>query len=187
MFGNSTSKRLFATFEMIGMIVIILILIALSLTYLSETSASDDSLRKKVAQMDNEFEGVKYKIDEWEEMQSENVDVGKDEDNNDNEDNAEDGTDDNQNETNEENFEEGDEGNDGEEKEEEELDASAEITAEGLNVRASASTNAEVVDVLGTGDVVELTGENGEGDGYNWSEVVLPNGNTGWVVSDYIK
>lgn len=56
----------------------------------------------------------------------------------------------------------------------------------GLNMRADATTNAEVVTVLQDGAVVTVTGESIESEGFIWWPVEAEDGTTGYVVEEYL-
>ena len=67
----------------------------------------------------------------------------------------------------------------------EETQATAAV--DGVNVRASASTSAEVVAVLSAGQVVTITGEAQDAEGYTWVPVRLEDGTEGWVSRDLLS
>jgi uncharacterized protein YgiM (DUF1202 family) len=63
----------------------------------------------------------------------------------------------------------------------------ATVTADTLNVRASASTDADVVATLVLGDEVTITGRSvTEGD-FTWWPVETADGTTGWVAGEFIE
>ena len=63
-------------------------------------------------------------------------------------------------------------------------DASQTTVASDVNLRASASTSAEIVRMLPAGEVVTITGEPQDADGFTWVPVRLADGTEGWVVQD---
>ena len=56
----------------------------------------------------------------------------------------------------------------------------------GLNVRASASTDSEVVTSFPDGTVLTITGESQQADGFTWWPIEQ-NGVTGFVAADFIE
>ncbi len=62
----------------------------------------------------------------------------------------------------------------------------ATISTDGVNMRSDATTDAEVVTVLGAGTVVTITGGSQEGSGFVWWPIQLEDGTTGWVVEDFL-
>lgn len=62
----------------------------------------------------------------------------------------------------------------------------ATVSQEGVNMRADASTDTEVVSVLAAGTVVTITGASQEGGDFVWWPVQLEDGTTGWVVADFL-
>lgn len=63
------------------------------------------------------------------------------------------------------------------------------VDASGLNVRASAGTDAKVVDQIGRGTKVEVTGQTTGPNGHKWSQVEYKDGKsteTGWVATNYL-
>jgi sortase (surface protein transpeptidase) len=60
------------------------------------------------------------------------------------------------------------------------------VNNDGVNLRAEATTDGEVVEVLASGTVVTITGDPVDADGYTWLPVSLESGVTGWVVQDFI-
>ncbi|MGB3328659.1 MAG: sortase, partial [Thermomicrobiales bacterium] len=53
-----------------------------------------------------------------------------------------------------------------------------------VNVRAEASTQADVVAVLDKGAEVTITGDSTEADGHTWYPVTTADGTAGWIVQD---
>lgn len=66
------------------------------------------------------------------------------------------------------------------------LDTQVEVTEDNVNVRASASADAEIVTVANAGDVADVIDGPEEADGYVWWNVVLSDGSSGWMVEDYL-
>lgn len=64
--------------------------------------------------------------------------------------------------------------------------ASATVATDGLHVRSEPSTTADVVATLNRGDVVAITGEPKDADGYTWYPVRTEDGKEGWVAADFI-
>lgn len=62
----------------------------------------------------------------------------------------------------------------------------ATVTQDGVNVRPSASTSEDAVAVANSGDVVTITGDSVDGDGYTWYPVKLEDGTTGFIVADFL-
>lgn len=58
---------------------------------------------------------------------------------------------------------------------------------ETVNIRAGATTNAEVVNVAEPGTVVTITGDSEEADGYTWWPVTIDTGISGWTVEAYLE
>lgn len=63
----------------------------------------------------------------------------------------------------------------------------ATVTEDGLNVRASASTSAEVVTTLAQGQQVSIIGGPEDADGFSWWQVQLDDGTQGWVASQFLE
>jgi sortase (surface protein transpeptidase) len=63
----------------------------------------------------------------------------------------------------------------------------ATISGEAVNLRSSASTSADIVEVLSSGQAVTITGAPTEADGYAWLPVRLEDGTEGWVVQDFVQ
>jgi hypothetical protein len=61
------------------------------------------------------------------------------------------------------------------------------VTEEGVNVRPDASLSGDPITMVNTGD--QLTTASGpiDAEGYTWREVILPSGDAGWVVEDFIE
>ena len=62
----------------------------------------------------------------------------------------------------------------------------ARVTESGINVRAEATTSAEVQGVLEAGTTVRITGASQEADGYTWWPITADDGTSGWVVEDFL-
>lgn len=62
----------------------------------------------------------------------------------------------------------------------------ATISDDGVNMRAEASTDAEVISVLAAGTVVTITGGSQESNGFTWWPIQLDDGTTGWVAEDFL-
>lgn len=62
----------------------------------------------------------------------------------------------------------------------------ATVGTDGVNMRADASTDAEVISVLGAGTAVTITGASQEANGFVWWPIQLEDGTTGWVVQDFL-
>lgn len=62
----------------------------------------------------------------------------------------------------------------------------ATVIETGVNLRSEATTNGEVVTTLSTGDVVSITGPSTEADGFVWWPVTTAEGESGWVVEDFL-
>lgn len=60
------------------------------------------------------------------------------------------------------------------------------VTEDGVNVRTEASTSATAVTSANSGDVVKITGDPVEADGYTWYPVELEDGTTGFIVEDFL-
>lgn len=60
-------------------------------------------------------------------------------------------------------------------------------TTEEVNLRPEASTTGEPIVMLPAGTTLTVIGGPQEGESYTWWNVEDPDGNTGWVVADYIK
>lgn len=165
------SRRLFAIFELLGLIVTVLVLISISITFMSASEKDTDvDLKEKVERLDNEFEGMKVEVDEWKEFSEEiNLELEGDKTKEEEEEIIE-----------EEEAEE-------EEEEEAEEPETTEVNADELNVRSKASTESNVVTTINSGSVVELTGKTKESGGYDWTQIELSDGTTGWVVTSFLK
>jgi hypothetical protein len=61
------------------------------------------------------------------------------------------------------------------------------ITEEGVNVRPAASLAGDPITMLNTGDQLTIASGPVEAEGYVWWEVILADGNAGWVVEDFIQ
>lgn len=63
----------------------------------------------------------------------------------------------------------------------------AAVSVDALNFRWRASLGAAVVDVLPYGTTVIInTGQPVQADGYTWYEVVLDDGQIGWVAGEFL-
>jgi sortase (surface protein transpeptidase) len=63
----------------------------------------------------------------------------------------------------------------------------ATVTEDGVNVRSEASTSADVVTALASGETVTITGDAQEADGYTWWPIETADGSTGWIVADFLQ
>ena len=63
----------------------------------------------------------------------------------------------------------------------------ATVIQDGVNVRPSASTSGDPVARADSGDVVTITGDAVEGDGYTWYPVTLEDGTAGFIVADFLE
>lgn len=63
---------------------------------------------------------------------------------------------------------------------------SATVTEDGLNLRGSATTNAEVITTLLQGQQAAIIGGPAEADSFAWWQIELNNGLQGWVVEDFL-
>jgi sortase (surface protein transpeptidase) len=62
----------------------------------------------------------------------------------------------------------------------------ASITESGVNLRASATTGADVVTTLTAGQQVSVIGGPEDADGYTWWQIRLPSGEEGWIAADFL-
>lgn len=60
------------------------------------------------------------------------------------------------------------------------------ITQDGVNMRSSASTTGDPLQVLPAGTHVTVIGDPVEADGYTWYPIRLDDGTEGWVVGDFL-
>ena len=65
--------------------------------------------------------------------------------------------------------------------------ASATVTEDLVNVRADATTSSDVVTAVSAGDVVTITGDSKDADGYTWWPIETSDGSTGWIVGDFLQ
>lgn len=65
--------------------------------------------------------------------------------------------------------------------------ATATVTDDGVNVRSEASTAGGAITAVNAGDVVTITGDPVDADGYTWYPVELSDGTTGFVVGDFLE
>jgi hypothetical protein len=63
----------------------------------------------------------------------------------------------------------------------------ATITEDGVNVRAEPTTSSDVVTAVSSGETVTITGESQEAEGYTWWPIETADGETGWIVADFIQ
>lgn len=63
----------------------------------------------------------------------------------------------------------------------------ATVMQDGVNVRPTAGTDGSPVARVNAGDVLTLTGEPEEADGYTWYPVRLEDGTEGFVAADYLQ
>lgn len=61
--------------------------------------------------------------------------------------------------------------------------ATARVTTSSGNVRSEPTTNGDIVDKVGSGDVVTITGDTVEADGYTWLPILTTGGVTGWIAA----
>lgn len=62
----------------------------------------------------------------------------------------------------------------------------ATVNTDGVNLRAEASTTADVVQVLADGTALTIIGAAVQADGYTWLPVLLADGSTGWMVETFL-
>lgn len=60
-------------------------------------------------------------------------------------------------------------------------------TEDGVRLRANPSTSGTIIKELETGTVVTVVSDPVEAEQFDWWEVELPDGTTGWIVSDFMK
>ena len=65
------------------------------------------------------------------------------------------------------------------------VDSEVQVIEEDVNLRSDASTAGDALDVLGTGDILTITGPPEEADGYTWYPVDF-GGVSGWVADEFI-
>lgn len=61
------------------------------------------------------------------------------------------------------------------------------VTEDGVNVRPDATLAGDPMTMLNTGDQLTIASGPVEAEGYIWWEVILPSGDSGWVVEDFIQ
>ena len=61
------------------------------------------------------------------------------------------------------------------------------VTDSGVNLRASATTSADVVTTLSAGQQVSIIGGPEDAEGYTWWQISLANGSEGWVAADFLE
>ncbi len=64
---------------------------------------------------------------------------------------------------------------------------SASVTDNGLNMRASASTGADIVTTLAQGQQVSIISGPQDADGFAWWQIELEDGSQGWVAADFLQ
>ena len=60
------------------------------------------------------------------------------------------------------------------------------VNEEGVNVRPDPSVTGDPITMLNAGDELTIASGPVDAEGYTWWEVILPNGDSGWVVQDFI-
>nr|MBA2289420.1 SH3 domain-containing protein [Chloroflexia bacterium] len=63
----------------------------------------------------------------------------------------------------------------------------ATVTENGLNMRASASTSADIVITLAQGHQATIIGGPQDADGFAWWQIELEDGTQGWVAADFLQ
>jgi sortase (surface protein transpeptidase) len=63
---------------------------------------------------------------------------------------------------------------------------SATVTEESINIRADATTNADIVGEATVGQTLTIIGGPQEADGYIWVQVRLEDGTEGWIVQEFL-
>ncbi|MDQ3525379.1 MAG: sortase [Chloroflexota bacterium] len=63
----------------------------------------------------------------------------------------------------------------------------ASVTDNGLNMRASASTSADIVTTLAQGQQATIIGGPQDADGFAWWQIELEDGTQGWVAADFLQ
>ena len=66
-------------------------------------------------------------------------------------------------------------------------DTQVTVTDGPLNLRSEANTTSDIVTTLETGTVLDVISGPEEGEGYVWWQVVDAQGNTGWVVQEFLQ
>jgi hypothetical protein len=66
------------------------------------------------------------------------------------------------------------------------IGGSAAITGDGVNLRADATTASDVVTVLSQGQRVSIVDGPREAEGYEWWNVALADGTSGWVAAEFL-
>lgn len=61
------------------------------------------------------------------------------------------------------------------------------VTEEGVNVRPDASLAGDPITTVNTGDQLTIASGPVDAEGYTWWEVILPSGDAGWVVENFIE
>lgn len=63
----------------------------------------------------------------------------------------------------------------------------ATVTESDVNLRADATTASDVVTVLTQGQAVSIVDGPRDADGYEWWNIALENGTTGWIAADFLQ
>jgi hypothetical protein len=63
---------------------------------------------------------------------------------------------------------------------------SATVNQDGVNLRADATTSADVATVLAQGQAVSIAGGPIDADGFTWWQVTLEDGTQGWIAGDFL-
>lgn len=66
------------------------------------------------------------------------------------------------------------------------IGGSASVTDNGVNLRVDATTASDVVTVLSQGQVVSIVDGPRAAEGYEWWQIQLANGTSGWVAGDFL-
>jgi sortase (surface protein transpeptidase) len=67
-----------------------------------------------------------------------------------------------------------------------EVGGTAVVTDDGVNMRAAASTDADIVTRLAEGQEVSIIGGPEDGSGFTWWQVEVSDGTEGWVAEDFL-
>lgn len=175
---------------LLNLILIFVILIIAYMSFITKGNGDTNEIRNKVTELDGNIREVQLRIDEWDELIKSNNSVSINTNNNEPEDKVDAKEDKKDTSDNDKKKEEpNDEKVDDEEKKKEEDKPKKESftsSASALNIRATPSTSANVIDVVNSGGKVTSSGKTVEADGYTWLEVMV-SGKTGWAVKDYLK
>ena len=68
-----------------------------------------------------------------------------------------------------------------------EIGATATVTNENVNIRTEPTTSSDVVAKATAGDIVTITGNAQEADGYIWWPIETAGGLTGWIAEDFLQ